>query len=119
MTTLRVRIGDFSDMKSGFLQAWKDAGAGKRVKPRHELIFRSYEDMHRVLSPARLEVVKALAGQGPLSMREVARRIGRDVKAVHGDITALINCGMIDRTEDGVSFPYDRIRLDVDIEAAA
>ncbi|MEQ8282489.1 MAG: hypothetical protein RIC04_05680 [Parvibaculum sp.] len=48
-----------------------------------------------------------------------ARRIGRDVKAVHADITALINAGMIDRTEEGVSFPYDRIRLDVDIGVAA
>ncbi|MBO6667900.1 transcriptional regulator [Parvibaculum sp.] len=119
MTTLRVRIGDFTDMKSNFAQTWKDAEVGKRAKPRHELIFRTYEDMHRVLSPARLEVVMVLAGQGPLSMREVARRVGRDVKAVHSDITALINCGMIDRTEEGISFPYDRIHLDVDIEAAA
>ena len=53
------------------------------------------------------------------TVREVARRVGRDVKAVHSDITALINCGMIDRTEEGISFPYDRIHLDVDIEAAA
>lgn len=119
MTVLHISLGEFSDMKAGFLNAWKDAEAGKRAKPRHELIFRTYEDMHRVLSPARLDVVKALAGQGPLSMREVARRVGRDVKAVHSDITALINCGMIDRTEEGISFPYDRIHLDVDIEAAA
>jgi predicted transcriptional regulator len=119
MKTLHVKIGDIADMKAGFVKAWKDAEKGKRAKARHELSFRSWEDMHRILAPARLDIVKALAGQGPLSMREVARRVGRDVKGVHTDITALVNAGVIDRAEEGVSFPYDRIRLDVDIDAAA
>lgn len=119
MTTLHVVIASHERVRSELLGRLKDVEAGKRVKARHELIFPSYENMHRVLSPARLDVVKVLAGQGPLSMREVARRLGRDVKAVHSDITALINSGVIDRTEEGISFPYDRIHLDVDIEAAA
>ena len=71
MTVLHISLGEFSDMKAGFLNAWKDAEAGKRAKPRHELIFRTYEDMHRVLSPARLDVVKALS---PILTRNVVIR---------------------------------------------
>lgn len=43
----------------------------------------------------------------------------RDMKAVHTDVTTLINAGAIDRTEEGVSVLYDRIHLEADIEAAA
>jgi predicted transcriptional regulator len=52
-------------------------------------------------------------------MREVARRAGRDVKAVHGDLTLLLEAGVIDRTEGGVVFPYDRIHVDYVLDAAA
>ena len=31
MTVLHISLGEFSDMKAGFLNAWKDAEAGKRA----------------------------------------------------------------------------------------
>ena len=39
----------------------------------------------------RSELLKALCGAGPVSIREAARRVHRDVKAVHGDVTALLS----------------------------
>lgn len=54
-----------------------------------------------------------------MSIREVARRVGRDVQAVHRDVMRLINAGVVDRTDKGVEFPYDRIRFDFDVPAAA
>lgn len=48
-----------------------------------------------------------------------ARRLGRDVKAVHGDITALLAAGLIDRTESGaVVFPFDAVKVECLLEAA-
>jgi hypothetical protein len=42
------------------------------------------------------------------SIREAARRVGRNIKAVHSDITALLNAGILDRaTGGGVVFPYE------------
>ena len=39
-----------------------------------------------------------------------ARRVERDVKAVHTDITALLAAGILDRVEDGrVVYPYDAV----------
>ena len=75
--------------------------------------------MHRVLSPKRLEIISAMAGQGALSFREIARRVERDYKGVHTDLTALILSGVIDREEDGVVFPYENIHFDFDIRASA
>ena len=60
-----------------------------------------------------------MAGQGPLTIREVARRVERDVKAVHGDIQALIDAGVLERTEKNqVAFPFDAIRVDFTLRAA-
>ena len=48
-----------------------------------------------------------------------ARRVGRDVKAVHSDITALFNAGVLDRVEDGrIIFPSDAIKVEFSLEVA-
>jgi len=40
--------------------------------------------------PKRWEILEALCGDGAVSIREAARRVERDVKAVHSDVTALL-----------------------------
>ncbi len=119
MNTLTVRLSTAADAKARFVAAGKRALAGEAVEAGATLDFGSYDDMHRVLAPSRLAIVKALAGQGALSIREVARRVGRDVQAVHRDVTTLINAGVIDRTDKGIEFPYARIHFEFDVRAAA
>lgn len=54
-----------------------------------------------------------------MSIREAARRVERDVKAVHSDITALLNAGVLDREEDGrVVFPFDAVKVEFLLQAA-
>ena len=60
-----------------------------------------------------------MTGGGPLAIRDVARRVGRDVKSVHGDLQALLKAGVIDRVDDGrVLFPYDEVHVDFVLRAA-
>ena len=81
--------------------------------------FISVDLMWKILTPKRWEIIRAMTGAGPLSIREVGRRVGRDVKAVHGDVTALIKAGVINKTEEGkIEFPYDRVHVDFEIKAA-
>ncbi len=119
MNTLTIRLGGMDDIRSRVAQAAKLAAEGKAVEAEPTLNFATYEDMHRVLAPSRLTIVKVLAGQGPLSIREVARRVGRDVQAVHRDVTTLINAGVVDRAEAGIEFPYRNIHFDFDVKTAA
>ena len=118
-TTLTVRLSTAGDAKARFVAAGARALAGAATEAVPTLDFLSYDDMHRVLAPSRLAIVKALAGQGPLSIREVARRVERDVQAVHRDVTTLIGAGVIDRTDKGIAFPYKRIHFEFDVSAAA
>jgi predicted transcriptional regulator len=73
----------------------------------------------KVITPKRWEVLRAMTGEGPLAIREVARRVKRDVKSVHGDVQALLKAGVIDRTKEGrILFPYDEFHVDFVLRAA-
>lgn len=117
MTSLTIRLSTMDDMKTRFAAAGKLALSGKAVEATPSIEFSSYDDLHRILAPLRLSIVKALVGQGPLAIREVARRVKRDVQAVHRDVTTLINAGIINRHENGVEFPYDNIHFEFDVKA--
>ncbi len=72
-----------------------------------------------MLAAKRWELPKALCGAGPISIREAARRVQRYVKAVHVDITALLNAGVIDRYEGaGIVFPFEAVKVEFLLEAA-
>lgn len=115
MNTLNVSIASYADTKSNFLQAAQKTLAGESITVKPSLNFLSYENMHRVLAPSRLAIIKALAGQGTLSIKEVSRRVRRDVQAVHRDVTTLINAGVIDKNDNGIEFAYKRIHFDFDV----
>jgi predicted transcriptional regulator len=81
--------------------------------------FATPELLWQVLTAKRWQILKALCGAGPVSIREAARRVGRDVKAVHGDVTALLKAGVLDRNEDGrIVFPFDAVKVEFVLHAA-
>lgn len=81
--------------------------------------FASVELLWKVLTAKRWELLKIMRGQGATTSREAARRVGRDVKAVHGDVHALLDAGVLDRAEDGrIIFPYDAVHVDFMLQAA-
>ncbi len=83
------------------------------------IAFATPELLWKVLTAKRWELLKALCGIGPVSIREAARRVGRDVKAVHGDVTALLVAGLLDRRPDGaIEFPYEAVKVEFMLQAA-
>ena len=100
---------------AGFVNAWKTGRAEKSAR----IAFASPELLWQVLTAKRWELLRALCGIGPVSIREAARRVGRDVKAVHGDVTALLNAGVLDRVEGGgIIFPFDAVKVEFMLQAA-
>ena len=54
-----------------------------------------------------------------MTVREAARRVGRDVKAVHTDLTALLAAGVLNRNEAGrIEFPYEAVKVEFLLQAA-
>ena len=98
-----------------FSKAWK---SGKPARS-NRISFATPELLWKVLTAKRWELLKALCGQGPVSIREAARRVGRDVKAVHGDVKALLAAGVLDRSPDGgVVFPFEAVKVEFLLKAA-
>ena len=115
MKTLTLDVRTPADSMADFARAWK---TGKPQKSAH-ISFATPELLWQVLTQKRWELLKVLCGAGPVSIREAARRAGRDVKAVHGDVTALLNAGVIDRTEDGhIVFPFEAVKIEFLLQAA-
>jgi len=113
MTTVTLQIAKLEEVK----RRARNAFAGKRQGSR--ISFSTPELLFKLLTAKRWELIRSLCGAGPVTIREAARRAGRDVKAVHGDVHALLDAGILQRTGDGlVVFPFDAIRIDVMLRAA-
>jgi len=115
MKTVTLDVRPPADSMADFARAWKTGKAQKAAR----ISFATPELLWRVLTEKRWELLKVLCGTGPVSIREAARRAGRDVKAVHGDVTALLNAGVLDRTEDNrIVFPFEAVKVEFLLRAA-
>jgi predicted transcriptional regulator len=113
MTQVTLSVASREDVTQRALRAFQGKSQGAYIT------FASVELLWRTLTAKRWDLLKAMTGQGPMSIREAARRVGRDVKAVHGDVRVLLDAGVIDRTEDGrIVFPFDAVRVDFTLKAA-
>ena len=112
MNTVTLGVSSIDEARERLAAAFRGEPQGQRIS------FASIDLLWKTISPKRWDIMQAMTGQGPLAIREIARRVGRDVKAVHGDVLALINAGVLDRAENGVVFPYDAVHVDFMLRAA-
>ena len=114
MNTVTLSVASAEDVRRRAGAAFDGKAKGAHIS------FASPELLWKVLTAKRWELLKAMTGEGGMTIREAARRVGRDVKAVHGDIRALLDAGVLDRTDDGrVIFPYDAVHVDFTLTKAA
>lgn len=114
MRTVTLDISSRESLNSRFLRAVEG-------KPQGDIIsFATPELMFKTLSVKRWEVLKVMTGAGSMTIRELARRLGRDVKAVHGDVHALLNVGIVQKNESGrIIFPFDDVHVNFMLKQAA
>jgi predicted transcriptional regulator len=115
MKTVTLEVRRPEESMAEFVQSWKTGKPQRSAR----ISFATPELLWKVLSAKRWELLKALCGAGPLSIREAARRVHRDVKAVHSDITALLSAGLLTRTKTGgIEFPYEAVKIEFLLQAA-
>jgi predicted transcriptional regulator len=102
---LTIDVSTREELKARTLAAFSGVAD---ASPRYS--FPTREALLRTLTPNRWSLIEALTGEEPMGVRELARRVERDVKTVHTDAQALVLCGLIERTDDAkYSFPYDEV----------
>ncbi|MGE0408098.1 MAG: transcriptional regulator [Amphiplicatus sp.] len=113
MRTVTLGVSSMKDSKRRLAGAFEGRRQGAFIA------FASPELLWKTLTEKRWEILRTMAGEEAMSIREVARRVERDVKAVHGDVQALLAAGVLNRVEEGVVFPYDAIHVDFTLTRAA
>jgi predicted transcriptional regulator len=111
---LEIRVAPPRDALDRFEAAWNRLAEGERLRSWHVLSLEDLPAVVRALSPARWVLLKALRDGGACSVYELARRLGRNYKNVHGDVAALLEAGLLEKDADGrVAVPWDAVRAEL------
>ncbi len=113
MNTVTIGVASPGDTQRRASAAFRGNKQGARIS------FASEDLLWKALTPKRWLLLKLMAGQGSMAIREIARRAKRDVRAVHSDVHVLLRIGVLEKAkEGGVEFPYDAIHVDFLLKAA-
>jgi predicted transcriptional regulator len=114
MRTVTLGVSSIEETQRQAAAAFRGEKVGEFIS------FATVELLWKVLTAKRWDILQAMTGQGEMTIREIARRVDRDVKAVHGDVQALVVAGVLDRADSGrVIFPYDAVHVDFTLRKAA
>ena len=78
MKTLTLEVRSPADVMADFVQTWESGKAQRGDR----IAFATPELLWKVLTAKRWELLKALCGAGPVTMREAARRVEFPYEAV-------------------------------------
>jgi len=118
--TLTITLDD--DWKHVLRQAGRRAQAGIETGQYQgeTLNFPSTALFFSRLNPNRWRIVKHMMGKGRVGVRALARQLRRDVRRVHEDAAVLAELGLLEKDAAGaLCCPYERIHIDMTLEAAA
>jgi len=116
--TLKVRVGSVASALDRFEETLRKTIRGEKAPAEHVLNFVNLQLLLRTLTPARWTLLERLRADGPLSVNELARRLERDYKNVHGDVKRLAELGLIERRKDAlVSVAWDVVRAEMRLAA--
>jgi predicted transcriptional regulator len=111
---LEIRVGPPGDALDRFEAAWNRAVEGRKVSPLRVLSLEDLPLLLKTLTPARWVILERLKSEGPCSIYELAKRLGRNYKNVHTDVSQLIELGLIQRNEKTeVGVAWDAVRAEL------
>jgi len=111
--TLELRVGAAADALDRFEAAWNRVAEERKMRTLEVLSVANLPLLLKTLSPARWQLLERLRAAGPVSIYDLAKRLSRDYKNVHTDVTQLAAIGLIERGGDGrVAVPWDLLRAE-------
>jgi predicted transcriptional regulator len=111
---LSIGLSGAADALDRFEAAWHLATGRDAPPPVRRLNFVDLPLLLKTLSPARWQLLATLRKEGPMSVRALAMRLGRDYKNVHTDVAQLVNLRLIERAATSlVRVPWDAVRAEL------
>jgi predicted transcriptional regulator len=110
---LEIRLGRGGDALDRFEAGWNRLAEGRKLSELRVLTLEDLPALLATLTPARWSLLARLREDGPLSIYELAKRMARNYKNVHTDVSRLIDIALIERGTDGrVSVPWEVVRAE-------
>lgn len=120
MSELKIRFESLEDFFDRARQSARRLDAGDLAPELPSVSFVSVEQFFAELSAGRWALLNKLRSTGPSSIRALARALDRDYRAVHSDVTRLLEVGLIEKNEAGkVLVPWSKITAEVWLDRAA
>ncbi|MFZ1886779.1 MAG: hypothetical protein WAU33_02010 [Candidatus Binataceae bacterium] len=120
--TLNIGIRGGVERSKALREALRRVATGDHAPQGPELYFETVDELRRILTDKRLELLLAIARHRPASILELAGLVKRDYKNVSMDITLLERLGVVTlKTRVGKgraqapTVPYDEIRVTIDL----
>ena len=108
---LEIRVGRGGDALDRFEAGWNRLSEGRKLAELHVLTLEDLPRLLAALTSARWALLAKLREEGPLSIYRLAKRLARDYKNVHTDVSRLIELGLIERAREGrICVPWDVVR---------
>jgi len=116
MNDVKITVGGAleDDAARRFVDAWHRGERGETFRERH-LAFESWDALARVLTGKRMELLRYVRRHEVVSVRALAKALGRDYSNVHADVQALTAAGLLDATDGHLRADYDAIETKIAI----
>jgi predicted transcriptional regulator len=120
MNRLHIHVGgSFADDARRILAAAAHAEAGEAVVRESHISFQDWDTFFRILTPARIELLRYVHAHTVPSVRALSLALGRDYRRVHGDVTALLSAGLIERRGTALATDWDGSDADFELSESA
>jgi predicted transcriptional regulator len=116
---LLIGIRSLKEFKKEAIAAFKRAESRLPAKePINRLYFADSQSLFSALSPRRMELLKFLRKEGPVSIRKAAITLKRDYKNVYDDVQNLSRVGLVKMKKDNKFYvPWDDINIEFSLAA--
>ncbi len=100
---ITIRIGGLKSALREAAEVMEKVKRGGKVTPKSSIGFESIDALRRVLTPKRLEMLKAIKEKSPSSVYELAKILSRDLKSVNTDLQILEEYWLVslEKSEEG------------------
>ena len=122
---LNIGIRTAAERSRALREGMRRVARGARKPPVSELYFENVDELRRLLTEKRMELLLRIGRDRPASIHELAGLVGRDYKNVSTDIAMLQRLGLVKLTARGgkgkaqtPTVPYDEICVTIDLRGA-
>lgn len=98
---ITIKIGGLKSSLREAAEVMEKIRLGEKVKPKSSIGFDSIDTLRKVLTPKRLELLKAIKEKSPDSIYELAKVVDRDLKSVSTDVKVLEECWLVSLEKSG------------------